>query len=243
MTTPDFFRARLGAMIDLRHPLAVLAPRMLWVEIDSALAPCFAHKDRQGRPTEGLDLFGPTLQVAGAGTSEAGRPRLPIRLMVGLLYLKHASGESDESAVRQLSALMPSLNQRGRLTAQAEVLSLVRLALPRPEQPLIHRAQSGGNASVTCRSVSLDRKQQLPYAANANSRPKGDVQCLEKLTFNAQVRQLLLLNLSKYSMNELLGVGNPDIERGRRNCGNSMIAATGPGVGVCICAMNNLMAT
>ncbi len=30
MTTPDFFRARLDTMIDLRHPLAVLATRMPW---------------------------------------------------------------------------------------------------------------------------------------------------------------------------------------------------------------------
>ena len=83
MTTLDFFRARLDAMIDLRHPLAVLATRMPWAEIESALAPCFARQDRQGRPIEGLDLFGPTLQMAGAGTSAAGRPRLPIRRMVG----------------------------------------------------------------------------------------------------------------------------------------------------------------
>ena len=34
--------------------------------------------------------------LAGAGASAAGRSRLPIRLMVGLLYLKHAYNESDE---------------------------------------------------------------------------------------------------------------------------------------------------
>ena len=101
MTTPDFFRARLDAMIDLRHSLAVLATRMRWAEIESALAPCFVRQDRQGRPIEGLDPFGPTLQMTGAGTSAAGRPRLPIRLMVGLLYLKHAFGESDESVVQR----------------------------------------------------------------------------------------------------------------------------------------------
>jgi len=28
MSTPDFFRSRLEAMIDLRHPLAVLATKM-----------------------------------------------------------------------------------------------------------------------------------------------------------------------------------------------------------------------
>jgi transposase, IS5 family len=34
MATTDFFRARLDAMIDLRHPLAVLATRMPWAQID-----------------------------------------------------------------------------------------------------------------------------------------------------------------------------------------------------------------
>lgn len=101
MTTPDFFRARLDAMIDLRHPLAVLATRMPWAQIEAALAPCLTRKDRQGRAIEGVDLFGPTTHVVGAGTSAAGRPRLPIRLMVGLLYLKHAFGESDETVVQR----------------------------------------------------------------------------------------------------------------------------------------------
>ena len=58
MTTPDFFRARLDAMIDLRHPLAVLATRMPWAQIEAALAPCLTRKDRQGRAIEGVDLFG-----------------------------------------------------------------------------------------------------------------------------------------------------------------------------------------
>ena len=97
MSTPDFFRSRLDAMIDLRHPLAVLATRMPWGEIETALAPVFARKQRQGQAVEGTDLFGPTLAVAGAGVSAAGRPQLPIRLMVGLLYLKHAYNESDET--------------------------------------------------------------------------------------------------------------------------------------------------
>lgn len=103
MSTDDFFRARLETMIDMRHPLAVLATRMPWVEIEAALAPVLAHKDRAGRAIEGADLFGPTLAVAGAGVSNAGRPRLPIRLMVSLLYLKHAYNESDESVVERWS--------------------------------------------------------------------------------------------------------------------------------------------
>jgi IS5 family transposase len=103
MATDDFFRARLDGMVDLRHPLAVLASRMPWSEIEAALAPAFAHKDRKGRAVEGADMFGPTLSVAGAGVSAAGRPRLPIRLMVSLLYLKHAFNESDESVVERWS--------------------------------------------------------------------------------------------------------------------------------------------
>ncbi|QOT75777.1 IS5 family transposase [Cupriavidus basilensis] len=97
MSTPDFFRSRLDAMIDLRHPLAVLAMRMPWPQIEATLAPVFARQARDGQLEVGEDLFGPTLAVAGAGISAAGRPRLPIRLMVALLYLKHAYNESDES--------------------------------------------------------------------------------------------------------------------------------------------------
>lgn len=101
MATDDFFRARLDQMIDLRHALAVLATRMPWDEIEKSLAPAFAHQDRAGREVEGADLFGTTMQLAGAGVSNRGRPRLPIRLMVALLYLKHAYNESDESVVER----------------------------------------------------------------------------------------------------------------------------------------------
>ena len=73
MATDDFFRARLDQMIDLRHPLAVLAHRMPWTQIDAALAPAFARQDRPGQVLAGSDLFGPTLEIAGAGTSAAGR--------------------------------------------------------------------------------------------------------------------------------------------------------------------------
>jgi IS5 family transposase len=101
MATSDFFRARLDSMIDLRHPLAVLALRMPWAQIESNLAPCFVHRDRAGRSVEGMDHFGPTVALAGAGVSPAGRPRLPIRLMVALLYLKHAYGLSYDGVIER----------------------------------------------------------------------------------------------------------------------------------------------
>jgi transposase, IS5 family len=103
MATDDFFRARLDGMIDMRHPLAVLATRMPWSEIEASLAPAFARRDRAGRVVEDANLFGTTAQLASAGVAHAGRPRLPIRLMVSLLYLKHAFNESDESLVERWS--------------------------------------------------------------------------------------------------------------------------------------------
>ena len=97
----DFFRNRLDQMIDLRHPLAVLANRMPWQEIEASLAQRWARQVKAGKKIEGLDLFGPVSVVAGGGTSNAGRPRLPTRLMVALLYLKHAFNESDEEVIER----------------------------------------------------------------------------------------------------------------------------------------------
>jgi IS5 family transposase len=103
LATDDFFRARLDQMIDLRHPLVVLGGRIPWAQIEAALAPAFAGKNRSGRMMPGSDLFGTTLEIAGAGISPAGRPRLPIRLMAALLYLKHAFNLSDEELVARWS--------------------------------------------------------------------------------------------------------------------------------------------
>ena len=69
----DLFRSRLENQIDLRHPLAQLAGRMPWPELEGALSPTL-----------------PADPVGG------GRPALPVRLMAGLLYLKHAYDLSDE---------------------------------------------------------------------------------------------------------------------------------------------------
>jgi hypothetical protein len=103
MATDDFFRARLDQMIDFRHPLVVLAGRLPWAQIEAALAPAFARKNRSGQVMPGSDLLGTTLEIAGAGVSAAGRPRLPIRLMAALLYLKHAFNLSDEELVARWS--------------------------------------------------------------------------------------------------------------------------------------------
>ena len=49
MSTPNFFRSRLDQMIDLKHPLAVLATRRPWAVIEAAVAPKLAH---QAKPAD-----------------------------------------------------------------------------------------------------------------------------------------------------------------------------------------------
>jgi IS5 family transposase len=101
--TDDFFRSRLDQMIDLKHPLAVLGQRLPWGQIEAALAESFQRKESQGKQIADADLFGESIALAGGGISAAGRPRLPIRLMAALLYLKHAFNLSDEDLVARWS--------------------------------------------------------------------------------------------------------------------------------------------
>ncbi len=88
--TDDFFRNRLKQMFDLRHPLAVLANRMPWQEIEASLGQRLARHFKAGKKIEDLDLLCPVSVVASGGISNVGSTRLSIRLMVVLLYLKHA---------------------------------------------------------------------------------------------------------------------------------------------------------
>ncbi len=98
--TEDFFRSRIDHMIDLRHPLAVLASRMPWQQIEASVAQLFSRKGRSGVALPDLDLFGEQAQRL-AMPSNAGRPRVPLRVMIALLYLKHAFNESDEGVVER----------------------------------------------------------------------------------------------------------------------------------------------
>ena len=70
----DFFRERLDAIIDLKHPLVRLACLVPWSDFDEA----FGH------------LYKPI-----------GRPAKSTRLMVGLHYLKHTFDLSDERTVER----------------------------------------------------------------------------------------------------------------------------------------------
>jgi IS5 family transposase len=99
MQPVDFFRSRIDAMINLNDPLAVLATRLPWSQIEEAIATKFEHQNRSGQVLKDQGLFGTTATLVGAGRSDAGRPKLPIRLMVSLLYLKHSFNLSDEDLV------------------------------------------------------------------------------------------------------------------------------------------------
>ena len=95
----DFFRSRIDAMINLNDPLAVLASRLSWSQIEAAVAAKFEHQHRAGQLLKAQDMFGTTETVVGSGRSNAGRPKLAVRLVASLLYLKHSFNLSDEELV------------------------------------------------------------------------------------------------------------------------------------------------
>jgi transposase, IS5 family len=103
METADFFRSRIDAMINLGDPLAVLARRMPWDLIEATLAAKFEREDRGGQILDDSDLFGPTTVLVGTGVGIGGRPKLPIRLMASLLYLKNCFNLSDEEVCARWS--------------------------------------------------------------------------------------------------------------------------------------------
>ncbi len=73
MSTPDFFRSRLDQMIDLRHPLAVLATRLPRAAIEPAVAPKLAHQAKPAKRLAGVDLAGAVDGEFDGGVSPAGR--------------------------------------------------------------------------------------------------------------------------------------------------------------------------
>jgi IS5 family transposase len=71
----DLFRSRLEQILNLRHPLCVLSKRINWLVFEGEFGALY-HE-------------------------HLSRPGLPIRLLVGLHYLKHAYDESDELVVEK----------------------------------------------------------------------------------------------------------------------------------------------
>ena len=71
----QLFQAHFDQVLDFRHPLVLLADKIDWNRFQLALADCYSP--------------------------DLGAPALAVRLMVGLLYLKHAFDLSDESLLER----------------------------------------------------------------------------------------------------------------------------------------------
>jgi transposase, IS5 family len=99
----DFFATPISLMIKPDHPLVILGSRLAWDEIETVLKPSLARQAGEGRVSVVSDLLGTHDIIISAGVSLAGRPRLNTRLMVSLLYLKHAFNFSDEALVQEWS--------------------------------------------------------------------------------------------------------------------------------------------
>lgn len=110
----ELFRSRLENQIDLRHPLAQWNQRMPWAALDKAMSPHLP-----------------------ATPADGGRPASPVRLMTGLLYLKHAYDLSDE-AVCALAGepVLAVLHWRGRVPEVPAVRCQFADALTRWRQRL-----------------------------------------------------------------------------------------------------------
>lgn len=72
---PDLFSVSLTRVIDLEHPLAVLAGKIDWDALRSAVVECFCDDN--------------------------GRPASDVRVVLGLLYLKSAFNLSDEQLLHR----------------------------------------------------------------------------------------------------------------------------------------------
>ena len=70
---PDMFRFRLDQILNTHHPLFLLANQIDWSNLEKKFGSVYVEA--------------------------VGRPGNPIRLMVGLHYLKHAFNESDDSVL------------------------------------------------------------------------------------------------------------------------------------------------
>ncbi|MGT2471925.1 hypothetical protein [Paraburkholderia terrae] len=101
-----FFRGRLDAMIDMRHPLAVLATRMSWAAIEATLAPVFEPRSRDPQIREAIDLFGVSPMELAGGISAAGRPRRVLPVL--LRRIVAASSSSTPAAAIEKAIAYPT---------------------------------------------------------------------------------------------------------------------------------------
>ncbi|MBK7717732.1 MAG: transposase [Simplicispira sp.] len=99
--TADFFRARLDLQLICASRLLCWLPASPWQQIEASLAHLFSRKAHwSGHARSGLVW---RAALPAARQSNAGRPRIPLRTMIALLYLKHAFDLSDEAVVERWS--------------------------------------------------------------------------------------------------------------------------------------------
>ena len=103
--TADLYRQTLEEMVAPRHPLVVLSRQIPWVVLEKRIAPLLIRSRNNPPAIETEDLFGFTTQSAGGGAG--GRPRLPTRLLMSLLYLKHTFNLSDEDVCSRWAESVP----------------------------------------------------------------------------------------------------------------------------------------
>jgi len=75
MKSPKLFQSRLDQILNMKHPLAILAKQIDWEFFEKEFDKYYSDK--------------------------RGTPGKPIRLIVGLHHLKHAFNESDENVVER----------------------------------------------------------------------------------------------------------------------------------------------
>ncbi len=123
--TPDFFRARLGEMVNPKDPMVILSRQMPWEDIEACLSRFFVRSPQPGRVVAIDDLFGTTAVCQGGGLSPAGRKPLPIRLMASLLYLAHHDHHSDEAVLNAGQRACPISTSAAAMTATMSTASRV----------------------------------------------------------------------------------------------------------------------
>ena len=101
----DLFRQTLEEMVDPKHPLVILSRRIPWKTLEKKVAPLLVPERRSASAVEVDDLFGSSVQMVSP--NPGGRPRLPTRLLMSLLYLKHAFNLSDEELCARWAESVP----------------------------------------------------------------------------------------------------------------------------------------
>lgn len=144
------------------------------------------------------DLFGSTLQLAGGGTSQAGRPRLPVRLMVSLILLKHTYNKSDESVVErwahdvcfQYFSGLEYLKPKSRAIPRRLAVLGKRLVKRVEKNPGTHGQRGGGSGGH--KAEGIGNGDRCHYSAGEGDCLSSDSRLLEiaRITLIRQAKQV-----------------------------------------------------